>query len=133
MLYFNNELYIRGDIQSRVGTELYKPHFHYRDRNKYPPDENPPLHVFIFMEKAMFPLQDLFNCLIKMRAQVPSSRGLEWMVGIISAVIHLHSFQIIQIKADKNCCLFDCELFSIVVQLSQLSSIASYAMNRSII
>jgi len=43
----------------------------------------------------MFPLQDLFNCLIKMRAQVPSSRGLEWMVGIIRAVIHLYSLQII--------------------------------------
>jgi serine/threonine protein kinase len=62
---------------------------------EYPPNENPPLHVFIFMEKAMFPLQDLFNCLIKMRTQVPSSRGLKWMVGIINAVIHLHSLQII--------------------------------------
>ncbi len=37
---------------------------------EYPPNENPPLHVFIFMEKSMFLLQDLFNCLIKMQAQV---------------------------------------------------------------
>ena len=51
-------------------------------------------HVFMFMEKAMFPLQDLINCLIRLRATVPVSVGLRWMRDLYSGLIHLHSLGI---------------------------------------
>ena len=48
-------------------------------------------HVFIFMERAMFPLQELLNVLMKMKAQVPSSVGIHWIRSMASGIQHLHS------------------------------------------
>lgn len=88
---------IDSETQSEIDfanrTDLIHPNiiaFHFTAQ--YPIDAKTVCdHVFIFMERAMFPMQDLLNMLMKMKTRLPTSVGVRWIRCIAAGVRHLHS------------------------------------------
>ncbi len=62
---------------------------------EYPINENPPLHVFIFYGESDISITRLIQLSHQNESSSSVFKGLKWMVGIIRAVIHLHSLHII--------------------------------------